>query len=231
MMNCTEFEVLLADFMDGELSAPGREREREEFVRHLQTCETCAAMEKDVRSAMSFMELAADAEPPRELVGKILHATNSGWEFKLKGQGIRGWINRLLAPVLKPRFVMGAMLTIMSLTMLTRCAGSKNTMTAADLDPVRLWMSLDTRGHRVWERAVKGYESMRLVYEIRNQISDWNQQQAAEEEAAADAKANSRKLTLPGTGQGPSQGQTPDHSVNQTGKQPVTQQQQPEKKP
>ena len=47
---------------------------------------------------------------------------------------------------------------------------------------------------RVWDRAVKGYESMRVVYEIRNQISDWNQQQAAEEEAAAEAKANSRKL-------------------------------------
>ena len=54
--------------------------------------------------------------------------------------------------------------------------------------------TLDTRGHRVWDRAVKGYESMRLVYEIRNQISDWNAQQAADAEAAADAKANSREI-------------------------------------
>ena len=46
---------------------------------------------------------------------------------------------------------------------------------------------------------MKGYESMRLVYEIRNQISDWNQQQAADEEAAAEAKANSRKVVLPDT--------------------------------
>lgn len=194
MMNCAEFEVLLADSLDGALAAPGREAERAEFAQHLETCEACAAMAEDVRGAMAFMEVAAVAEPPRELVGKILQATNSGWEFKLRGQGIRGWINRTFAPILQPRFVMGAMLTLMSLTMLTRCAGSKSTLTAADLDPVRLWSQLDSRGHRVWDRAVKGYESMRLVYEIRNQISDWNQQQTAEQEAAADAKANSKKL-------------------------------------
>jgi len=194
MINCAEFEVLLADSMDGALAAPGRETERHAFAQHLETCENCAAMAKDVQSALSFMELAAEPEFPQPLVGKILHATNSGWELKLRSKGIRGWINRALAPVLRPRFVMGALLTVMSLTMLTRCAGPKGTLTAADLDPTRLWSQLDSRGHRVWERGVKGYESMRVVYEIRNQISDWNQQQQAADEAAADAKANSRKL-------------------------------------
>ncbi len=202
MMNCAEFEVLLADSMDGALAAPDREAERNAFAQHLESCEACAEMSREVRSAMAFMELAAEPEPPQPLVGKILHATNSGWELKLRSGGIRGWINRKFAPVLQPRFVMGAMLTVMSLTMLTRCAsGPKSTLTAADLDPVRLWSSLDTRGHRIWDRAVKGYESMRLVYEIRNQISDWNQQQAADEEAAAEAKANSRKVALPDSGQ------------------------------
>jgi hypothetical protein len=195
MINCAEFEVLLADSMDGALAAPGREAERNSFAQHLESCQNCAALAKEVESAVAFMELAAEPEVPQPLVGKILHATNSGWELKLHGRGIRGWINRTFAPVLRPRFVMGAMLTVMSLTMLTRCAGGpKSTLTAADLDPVRLWNSLDTRAHRVWDRTVQGYESMRVVYEIRNQISDWNKQQAAEEEAAAEAKANSRKL-------------------------------------
>jgi hypothetical protein len=198
MINCAEFEVLLADSLDGALALPGRERERDEFAQHLKSCEACAAMAEEIRSAMAFMEVAAEPEPPQELVGKILQATNSGWQLKLRSPGIRGWINRALAPILQPRFVMGAMLTVMSMTMLTRCAGgSKSTLTAADLDPARLWTQLDTRGHRVWDRAVKGYESMRLVYEIRNQISDWNAQQAADAEAAADAKANSRKLPQP----------------------------------
>jgi hypothetical protein len=195
MMNCAEFEVLLADSIDGALAAPGREAERNAFAHHLETCEECAAMAKEVRSALAFMDLAAEPEVPQPLVGRILHATNSGWELKLRSGGIRGWINRAFRPILRPRFVMGAMLTFMSLTMLTRCAGGpKNTLTAADLDPVRLWSSLESRGHRVWDRTVKGYESMRVVYEIRNQISDWNQQQAAEDEASAEAGTNSRKL-------------------------------------
>ncbi len=195
MLNCAEFEVLLADSLDGALAAPGRETERDLFAQHLASCEDCAAMAKEVQSALSFMELAAEPEFPQPLVGKILHATNSGWELKLRSPGIRGWINRAFGPVLRPRFVMGAMLTVMSLTMLTRCAGGpKSTLTAADLDPIRLWSSLETRGHRVWDRAVKGYESMRVVYEIRNQINDWNQQQAADDEAAAEAKANSRRI-------------------------------------
>ena len=111
MMNCAEFEVLLADSLDGALEAPGRETERDAFAQHLASCPACAAMENDVRAALAFMDVAADPELPQPLIGKILHATNSGWELQLRGKGIRGWLNRKFAPVLKPRFVMGAMLT------------------------------------------------------------------------------------------------------------------------
>ncbi|HKD05035.1 MAG TPA: zf-HC2 domain-containing protein [Bryobacteraceae bacterium] len=191
MLSCEQFEVLLADHIDGALA----EAAREEFVRHLEACAACAAYAAEVQSAVSFMEIAADVEPPADLTGKILHATNAGWEFKLRARGVRGWINRTFAPVLKPRFVMGAMLTMMSITMLSRCAGDpKKPLTAADLDPVRLWSSLDVRTHRLWDRTVKSYDSMRLVYEIRTQLNEWKQQQAEADEAAAQEHANSRKL-------------------------------------
>ena len=191
MLSCEQFEVLLADHIDGTLA----EATREEFVRHRETCAACAAYAAEVQSAVSFMEIAADVEPPVDLTGKILHATNAGWEFKLRARGIRGWINRAFAPVLKPRFVMGAMLTMMSITMLSRCAGDpKKPLTAADLDPVRLWSSLDVRTHRLWDRTVKSYDSMRLVYEIRTQLNEWKQQQAEADEAAAQEHANDRKL-------------------------------------
>jgi hypothetical protein len=35
---------------------------------------------------------------------------------------------------------------------------------------------------------------MRLVYEIKSQLNEWKEQQAEAEEAAADSRANSRKL-------------------------------------
>jgi hypothetical protein len=187
-MGCEEFEILLADYIDSGTASP-------EFLSHMESCAACGHLAEDAQSAVAFMEIAAEVEPPPALVGRILDATNSGWEFKLRARGIRGWINRLFAPVLKPRIVMGAMLTMMSITMLSQCAGGpKNTLTAADLDPVRIWASLDYKTNRLWDRAMKSYESMRLVYEIRTQLSEWEQQQSEAEEAAADARANSRKL-------------------------------------
>jgi hypothetical protein len=195
-MSCAEFEMLLADWIDETLAVPAREAERAAFAHHLESCAACAALLEDAASAVAFMERAADVEMPPELVSKILHATNSGWEFKLRGRGVSGWINRTFAPVLRPRVVMGAVLTLVSMTMLTRCAPN-HTLTAADLDPVRLWTSLDDRTHRVWDRAVKSYESMRLVYEVKNQINDWTEQQRQADEAAADAKANKRQLQQP----------------------------------
>ena len=125
MLSCEQFEVLLADQIDGELGSPARAEDLAAFERHLSECAACAQMAEETRSALAFMEIAADVEPPPELAAKILEATHSGWEFKLRARGVRGWINRLFAPVLKPRFVMGAMMTMMSLTMLSRCAKSQ----------------------------------------------------------------------------------------------------------
>ncbi len=194
MLNCAQFEILLADYLDGTLGSG----DRDGFMRHLETCAACATLHEDAEVALAMLERAEEAVPPPALVHRILQATNAGWELKLRSGGIRGWINRTFAPVLQPRIVMGALLTVMSLTMLTRCAGTpQKTLTAADLDPARIWTSLDDRTHRVWDRAVKGYESIRLVYEVKTQIDEWQQQQKEEEEAAAEAKANARRLEVP----------------------------------
>jgi len=203
-LSCAEFEILLADWIDETLAVPERKGERDAFLRHMESCTECSVLAEDARFAVGFMDRAADVEPPPALLMNILHATNSGWEFKLRGRGLSGWINRTFAPVLRPRFVMSAALTLISLTVMARgCGVPVKTFTAADLDPVRIWTSLDDRTHRMWDRAVKSYESMRLVYEVRTQINDWAQQQRQEDEAGsdakADAKANKRKLDSPDT--------------------------------
>jgi len=199
IMSCAEFETLLADWIDETQSLTGdtlAAPERDAFLRHLESCPSCKALLEDATSAVAFMDRAADVEMPPALVSKILSATNSGWEFKLRSRGVSGWINRAFAPVLRPRFVMGALLTLVSsATMLTRCAPN-HTLTPADLDPVKLWSSLDDRTHRIWDRTIKSYESMRLVYEVKNQINDWTEQQREQDEAAADARANKKQLDL-----------------------------------
>jgi hypothetical protein len=197
MLSCAEFEALLADYLDETPSAPARSAGREAFLRHRDTCAACAELAENAASALSFMERAADVEIPQELITKILQATNSGWEFKLRSRGLSGWINRTFAPVLRPRFVMSAMLTLVSLTMLTRCAPG-HTLTASDLDPVHVWSALDLKAHRIWDRTMKSYESARLVYEVRNQIDDWAARQKQQDDASADARADQRQLNNAG---------------------------------
>ena len=195
MLSCEQFEILLADYLDGELRSSAREQDRIAFDEHRASCAACAALAEDAARAVAFMERAETVEPPQELYTKILHATNAGWELKLQAGGWRGKINRFFAPVLQPRFVMGAMMALMSITMLSRCAGApKTTITAQDLDPVRIWGSMDLKAHRIWDRTLKGYESMRLVLEIRGQIDEWQQRQAQADEAAADARADEKKI-------------------------------------
>src|SRR6195952_2901994 len=104
MLSCEQFEILLADYIDGELSSPARAGDRAAFDQHLGSCQACAAFAADAQSAVAFPEITADVEPPTALMTNILHATNSGWEFKLQAKGIRGAINRFFAPVLRPRF-------------------------------------------------------------------------------------------------------------------------------
>lgn len=190
-MTCNQLEILLADHLDGTLPAD----EQAAFTAHLENCPPCATFAAEVESATQFLGRVAEVEPPQELYSKILQSTGNGWALQLRRGGIRGWINRTFAPVLQPRIVMGAMLTLMSITMLSRCAGvPKKTLTAADLDPIRIWSSLDDRTHRTWDRALKSYDSMRLVYQVRSQINDWRQQQQEQEENAADQAASGKRL-------------------------------------
>ena len=172
-MNCADLDLVLCDYLDGTLPADRRTA----VERHLSECTACTELTKDASAAMAFMERVAEVSPPQVLVTKILYhtpAARSVW----KTSGFRGWLNRIFAPVMQPRVAMGAMMTILSLSMMTRCAGTpQHPLSAADLDPVKLWASLDDRAHRTWERSLKAYESMRLVYEVRSRLHDWKAQQ------------------------------------------------------
>jgi len=170
----------MADYLDGALAAHDREHDREGLLGHLNSCPECAALLADAETALAFIERAADVDPSPALTSRILKSTSGSWTLKLRNGGVRGWINRAFAPVLQPRLVFGAMLTLMSVALVTHGV-------LASLDPARVWASVDDRTHRVWYRAVKNYESMPLVYDVRLQIDDWQRQQQESDEDRADS--------------------------------------------
>ena len=181
-MTCEDFDGLLCDYIDGTL--PPAKRQMAEV--HIASCAACAELVRDSRFVMDFAGRSEEVQPPKELYTKILNQVpQSGFAAQVISS--QNWVNRKLkgvfSPVLQPRFVMGAMMTLLSLSMLTRCAGPpKHPLTAADLDPVRLWVSLDDKVERTWVRSVKAYESMRLVYEVQSRVSEWKEKQQEDEE-------------------------------------------------
>jgi hypothetical protein len=188
-MNCADIDGLLCDYVDGTL----RSEQKAAVEEHLASCVACAELAKDCAGAVAFMERAAAVEPPAELLTRILfdipqgahhHAARSLWS-RLKAK----WIE----PVLQPRFAMGMAMTILSFAMLGRFAGryagiEMRQIRPSDLNPVAIWTAIEDRALRAWERGVKYYENLRLVYEIQTRLKDWGDQAEADRPDAGRSK-------------------------------------------
>ena len=180
-MTCAELEILLCDYVDGTL----RGAEKSALESHLAGCSACAQLAKDVTGATAFIERVAPAEPPAELLTRILHelpsvrpaAEKRSWWRKLYG----GWLG-----VLQPRYVMGMAMTVLSFSMIAKFAHIEpRQLRPSDLDPVKIWAGIDDRAHRAWDRSVKYYENLRLVIEIQSRLQEWSDQDAGAPPQAA----------------------------------------------
>jgi anti-sigma factor RsiW len=197
-MKCANLEALLCDYLDGTLPAG----QRTEVERHLAHCAACAELARDASAAVAFMESAAAVEPPPELITRILYALPAAREARrLPTPGLGGFLGRLFRPMLQPRFAMGLALTVLSFSMLGKFAGiSLRQLTPADLNPVKLWQALDDRAHRAWDRSVKFYESLRLVYEIQTRWRDLTGPEQGEPRASAPEEPPAASPEQPSSG-------------------------------
>lgn len=182
-LTCAQIEPLLCDLADGTLSVTERAR----VEAHLAGCAACRELVEAARDLSAFLERIPDVEPPPELVTRILFETQHAEAQPVRKRDTRHWgflgrvaewIHSLFQPILQPRFAMGMAMTILSFSMIGRFAGiSERTFTPADLDPVKIWVSLDNKAHRLWERMVKNYENLRVVYQIQSTLAEWSAQE------------------------------------------------------
>ncbi len=203
-MTCAEIEILICDYVDGTLPAEARA----EVERHLEACPACAALARDSAAAVAFMERAADVEPPPELITRILY--DAPWsQPKARQKGWLGWLGRSIGPVVQPRFVMGAAMTILSFSMLSRYVPMRQ-LKPSDLRPAAVWATLDDTAQRAWARTVKYYENLKVVYQIQGLLREWQQQ---EDETApaptAQPTVDERKLPVKGSTAGGAPSPTP----------------------
>jgi hypothetical protein len=176
-MNCSDLETLLCDFVDGAISPADRLL----VEAHLAECSVCAEMAQAAAAITALAGRAETIEPPPHLVTRILYELGEARDRALQKQpGPLSALTRWMGLVLQPRFAMGMAMTILSLAMLARAVRlDVRQLAISDLDPVKVWQGIDNRAHRSWTRAVKFYENLRFVYEIRSRLSEM----AAEEES------------------------------------------------
>jgi hypothetical protein len=100
------------------------------------------------------------------------------------------WLKRWIAPLIQPRFAMGMAMTILSFSMLGKFVSPVRQIKPSDLDPVKVWRSVDDSAHRTWDRFVKYYDNLKLVYEVQTAIDDIK---GEPEEASPEVKSNPKK--------------------------------------
>jgi len=178
-VDCTEFEVLLADALDGRLDGSQIER----FDAHLEMCPRCAPMFGEAKLGQSWMQTLKEdeLEPPVFVVENILRETVGTVHTRVKPEVAEpktNWFDRLkehavfkpvFGAVLQPRFAMSFGMAFFSITMLMNVLGVKvSTLRHVPLTPSAVTRQYyETKG-----KVVKYYENMRLVYEIETRVND-----------------------------------------------------------
>ncbi len=187
ILRCADVELLLADYIDQTLL----DRDVMEVKAHLASCPACAELAADAAIAVAFMERAAEVEAPPELVNKILFEVTSGAsQHVVKPPLATRLFGKWLQPVLQPRFAMGMAMTMLSFGMLLRTSGVRE---LSDLSPSHLYAAAEDKVARWWDRGVKHYQNLKLVYEIQERYQKW----AAEQDSARERESEKKQAASP----------------------------------
>ncbi|MDZ7638191.1 MAG: hypothetical protein U5J83_08080 [Bryobacterales bacterium] len=184
-MTRAQLEALIADYLDGVLG----EADATAFEKYLPLYPDLVELVQDAGEGMRLLDEVEAPLPPPALYARIqlsLDEARKTAERRKSSSGLFEALAAFFAPVLQPRFVMGMAMTVLSISMIGQLTGTRiDEVTAADLKPAAIWSSMEYRAQRVWDRATKYYESMRVVYEMRSRVQEWRTQIQRERERAA----------------------------------------------
>ena len=179
-MDCTEFETLLSEALDGTLGDSALSG----FRGHAASCGDCGPLLSAAEAGRSWLKALPEVEPPRNLVRNILIATSGAQAAAPAGQAdstpwrerLLGWARPLLpifAAIRQPRFALSVGMAFFSVTVLLNAAGVHlSSFRAADLRPSAIEENLTRTYDETTARAVKYYENIRLVYEIESRVRE-----------------------------------------------------------
>ena|SRR5208282_743971 len=223
-VECTEFEALVSDALEGQLS-PAR---KESFEAHRRVCAVCGPLFADVQAGQQWLRALAlePVEPPVHLVHNILAATSGVVSRRPQtaldgrttpfGERLRERWDSFFAPltafVRQPRFVMSFGMIFFSMSLALNVAGFK----AADVAKVSLRPTALRHAYNDAQiKVVKYYDNIRFVYQIESKVRELKRANTPAEPGPEQPKENRKNNT---SGQ-PDQRQ--DRNYSQEYNQPV----------
>ena len=219
-MQCSEFDALLSQAIDGTLSG----ERLEAFEAHGRECKLCGPLLQDAEAGRSWLKSLEEVEPPAELITNILLATSgvapgrAGARASV-GNRLGRWIDAVVSPVVavarQPRFAMSFGMAFFTLSVTLSVAGVR----LSDLRHLDLRPSAIRRTYyEAQGRVVKYYENIRFVYEIESRVRQLKQAvpvQAQPETQENKTNDNNKKKNSSG------QPEKQERNYSQEGTQPV----------
>ena len=195
---CSEFEALLMDAMEGQLSdAP-----KAGFDAHRRVCTACGRLFADAQAGQQWLRSLEAGEPPAYLVHNILAATtrvvstrlapaSAGASTTPLGERAREWWDSWFAPVTafvrQPRFVMSFGMIFFTFSLMVSAAGVK----ASDVAKIDVRPSALRHAYNSAEiKFVQYYDNIRFVYEIESKVRELRRAATPAEPSAEPKKEN-----------------------------------------
>ena len=135
-IECSEFETLLSEAIDNQLSGA----RKQSFEAHARACAVCGPLIADALAGQQWMKSLAEVEPPAHLLHNILASTSGISSARLRevtsagratgfGERARQWWDSFVTPtaafVRQPRFVMSFGMIFFSFSLALSAAGVK----------------------------------------------------------------------------------------------------------
>jgi len=171
-MECHEIEQSLGQYRE-----TGLESATVESIRsHLDSCEACSLLLKEVQNALSLSKSFPELEFPSGLVQSILGQTSGQYQSLSWVQ----YLGELIRPLYSsPKFATGACLAVISFAIVMIAFGINLTrIDWADLTPKTVLDNLHRTAYLAYDSGVRRINDLKILYQIQSKIEELRTREA-----------------------------------------------------
>jgi len=171
-IDCLEVEQLLSDFLEDRLKGSPLLSVRS----HLDSCESCRALIKDMQLGLELCRAFPELEVPASLVDEILDRTSGRYQ----ALSWKEYLLELFRPLYSsPKFATGTCLAAISFVMVMNAFGIHFTKIGwADLSPKVLLGNIHRTAYLAYDNGVRRISDLKILYQIQSKIDEFRTREA-----------------------------------------------------